>query len=138
MHSSSSLSRKLDLANERLPVIPAQEIYRARSPVGIRSGGTSTNIGAADAISTAGSAYSHAPSDEDYAHAGSFSYRHRTEEDTNAMIKRTLEGRDDAEDERQLMELAARLSKPLIGKDVKRAYGARVATPGVLKRTETT
>ncbi|GJJ12971.1 hypothetical protein Clacol_007218 [Clathrus columnatus] len=121
-------ARKLDLANERLPDTPPQT-YRARSPV------PDPNVNYRSAESSTSPL-------QEYASAPSFlSFRHRSgEEDTNTMIKRTLEGRDDKEEEEELLRLAARLSKPLTGKEhVKRAYGAHVpSSAGRLRRLETT
>lgn len=116
-------------------------MYRARSGGG--AGGAGNSAGSAAGGSSGAQTLrssSSSVSDHEYSSTPSFgSHRHRgSGEDTSAMIKRTLEGRDDAEDEQELLRLAARLSKPLFGKDVKRAYGAKVSgAPGSLRRLET-
>ena len=54
------------------------------------------------------------------------------------MIRRTLQGDEDNE-EKEILELARRLSRPLVGKEVKHAYGAGSSKESRrIKRMETT
>lgn len=58
--------------------------------------------------------------------------------DTATMIRRTLAGGED-DNEREILDLARRLARPLVGEEVRRAYGGAGSGKGKrsIKRTET-
>lgn len=74
----------------------------------------------------------------EYASSSLLPRRRSTTGDTATMIRRTLEGGED--EEQEILELARRLSRPLVGKDVRRAYGGNGSNKDArgIKRMETT
>jgi len=58
-------------------------------------------------------------------------------DDTATMIRRTLDGDDDDEEEREILRLATRLSRPLVGKEVRKAYGGASTDGRRIKRMDT-
>ncbi|KAF8519761.1 Metallo-dependent phosphatase [Hysterangium stoloniferum] len=118
-------ARKYDIINERVPMIrpSSPDTYRSRS------------ASAAPLSNT--SAYNQ-PSDNSAASPSLAPHRRRTaDDDTATMIRKALRGEDDDEEDREIMKLAMRLSRPLVGRDVRKAYGSNPTNINRMKRMDT-
>ncbi|KAF8498274.1 Metallo-dependent phosphatase-like protein [Gautieria morchelliformis] len=120
-------ARKSDILNEHIPLARPSSPLQPRTPGSAapsdRTSGPYTN----PSRSSATTAYTHTAdssiSSWEYSASSLVPRRRSATSDTATMIRKTLEGGQDDE-EKEILELARRLSRPLTGREVRDAYGA--------------